>query len=345
MKKSKSAGDFSIDIRMFNEISKTLGVDAAVAYVIMASGTGHDHSTTSWSCNAIENYGGYHHKVAKQLIRNLIEGKFGNQTKAGTKPQYKLATWSDYKAVPDSKEISANNKAWISREFVTGVNDTASPIKRLRYCGDKGLIALAIALYRYRDASAAGHMPPEILAGAPYAAMPIGGNGPYAIWKFTATEGYELHDREPLRLYAGSDGTNRVLFERLQKLMEIGIVYWQPALFDAIEPLSKKIVEFGADMLGTITNRVIDAHPNSAAQHGARNWLIDDEYENYLVPVESYIPQPTIRPLLHLRYLPNTDQTKKWLADRDEQWRKMGHATDSLLKLPPTLSLSKLEAA
>jgi hypothetical protein len=339
---SKSAGDFSVDVRLFNEVCRRCH-DTGIAYLVLASGTGHDHATTSWSCNSIENYAGFHHKIAKRLVGNIVGWGFAKQTKGGTRPQYKIASWSEFKSAADSKETIANNKAWLSREFISGIAGNASPLVRLRYARDTGLLALAVALYRYRDATAAGHMPPEIVSGSPYDAVPIGGNGPHTIWKFTATEGFELHDREPLKLYSGNGCEAECLFIRLERLIEIGIAYWGPALFDGIEPLSRKLVEFNSDKLCSTTDAVIASHPNEAAQYGLRNRV--DNSEIYLVPVESHISQPTIRSVLYLRYLPNTDQTKKWLVDRDLQHRKLENTIASFQRHPPTIALSKAEAA
>ena len=62
---------FAVDKRSWAEACQ-LGMQAAVAYLVLASGTGRDNLRTSWSTNAIERYTGVGRKRAKTAIDKLI---------------------------------------------------------------------------------------------------------------------------------------------------------------------------------------------------------------------------------------------------------------------------------
>jgi DNA-binding MarR family transcriptional regulator len=84
-------GDFfAIDRRVWAHVCN-LGLTPAIAYLVMARGSGRDNRTTAWSVNAIEKYTGIGRPRAKMAIKileekGIVRGDHTNQTK----PRYSL---------------------------------------------------------------------------------------------------------------------------------------------------------------------------------------------------------------------------------------------------------------
>lgn len=90
----KTAGDgrggfFAVDRRSWAFVC-SLGLNAAVSYLVMARGTGGDQATTSWSVNAIEKYTGIGRKRADQAIELLLQRGAVIRLQAGRKPRYRI---------------------------------------------------------------------------------------------------------------------------------------------------------------------------------------------------------------------------------------------------------------
>jgi hypothetical protein len=65
-----------------------LGLNAAVAYLVLARGSGGDQRTVGWSVHAIETRTGISRPNAKKAVEVLKQNGFIRQLKGGTKPQY-----------------------------------------------------------------------------------------------------------------------------------------------------------------------------------------------------------------------------------------------------------------
>lgn len=86
--RKRNAGNiFAVDRRAWAKVCDT-GLNAAVAYLMLARGTGGDQRTVGWSVNAIENRTGISRPNAKKAIETLKQNGLIRQLKGGTKPQY-----------------------------------------------------------------------------------------------------------------------------------------------------------------------------------------------------------------------------------------------------------------
>ena len=83
-------GDFfAIDRRAWAVVCEA-GLNASVAYLVLACGTGPDNRTTAWSTNAIETYTSISRRRAKEAIQLLEEVGVLERLRDGTKPKYEL---------------------------------------------------------------------------------------------------------------------------------------------------------------------------------------------------------------------------------------------------------------
>lgn len=86
---SSNNGFFAVDRRAWARTCD-LGLNSAVAYLVLARGTGPDNRTTSWSDNAIEKYTGLSWGRTNKARAELKASGLYREDKGGTKPRYHL---------------------------------------------------------------------------------------------------------------------------------------------------------------------------------------------------------------------------------------------------------------
>ena len=90
-------GFFTVDRRIWDEVCN-LGMNEAVAYLVLAQGTGRDNRSTKWSSTALHKYAGVSFERGIAAIERIIRAgylRYGdNHTNA--KPRYELATWAEF---------------------------------------------------------------------------------------------------------------------------------------------------------------------------------------------------------------------------------------------------------
>jgi hypothetical protein len=97
-KPGSSRGNFfAIDRRSW-ALACAEGINAAVAYLVLARFSGRDNSTTAASVNALENYTRISRHRSQRAIQALCDRGLVRQVAAGTRPRYTLAP---YAAVPN----------------------------------------------------------------------------------------------------------------------------------------------------------------------------------------------------------------------------------------------------
>jgi hypothetical protein len=85
---------FAVDRRIWAMVCER-GMNAAVAYLIQARGTGRDQRTTHWSAAAIETYTGTSRLRARAAIKDLQLAGLTRVLRGGTHPRYDLLSWAE----------------------------------------------------------------------------------------------------------------------------------------------------------------------------------------------------------------------------------------------------------
>jgi hypothetical protein len=88
----KVSGFFAVDRRTWARV-RALGLNCAVAYLVLARGTGKNNRETAWSVDAIERYTGIARSRARHAIRSLLDTGVARQIRAGSRPKYDLLPW------------------------------------------------------------------------------------------------------------------------------------------------------------------------------------------------------------------------------------------------------------
>lgn len=87
---------FVIDSRIWAKLT-AVGMNEAIAYLVLSCGTDRDNKVTSWSTEAVKKYAGIGWARAKPAIANLVAGGFIRRAESYTeaKPRYELSTYPE----------------------------------------------------------------------------------------------------------------------------------------------------------------------------------------------------------------------------------------------------------
>jgi DNA-binding transcriptional ArsR family regulator len=114
-----------------------LGLNAAVAYLVLACGTGKDHQHTAWSASAVSSRTSIGRRRASEAIDRLRQHRLVRRRRqGGSKPRYRLVL---------PKKTAA--LIWLPNTIVDGIEGAASSLERVRQTGDVMLLRLLVALY------------------------------------------------------------------------------------------------------------------------------------------------------------------------------------------------------
>lgn len=128
-----------------------LGLNPALAYLIIAQGTGGDHKTSKWSANAVNKYIGIDWKIAKKAVDKLIENGLMSNFSENSHPRYKLHLSDKSKMI------------WLPKIIMDGTNNKASAIKRLKERRDPALTRMFVLLYSHQFMPKYGGVNHELL--------------------------------------------------------------------------------------------------------------------------------------------------------------------------------------
>ena len=138
-----------------------IGMNEAVAYLVLACGTGHDNLTTSWSSQALHKYSGIAWERGKAAIESLIQAGHVRLGKDHTRqnPRYELVA---FKRAKD--RTCDDDLIWLPNAIVTGTRSgEPSPSQRLRSSGDVWALRLFVDLYHAQNLRDDGGINPQVI--------------------------------------------------------------------------------------------------------------------------------------------------------------------------------------
>jgi hypothetical protein len=320
---------FAIDRRVWHAAC-ALGLNEAVCYLVIASGTGGDNRTSFWSSTAIETYTALNHsRSAKPAVLRLVnEGLLSVQKISERRPRYTLHPPAlvpiVHAAAAELGTVSALEEPdliWLPNSIVHGVGQESSPVKILRQAQSVGALKTFVDLYYFHDLPAFGGLewqPPRGIL-CKFNRTFIGERGAFNIWKFD-TPAAMITSASPLHV-DGFDQHWRII-KRLG-LIEFVTHLVESCAGEIIHPLP-----IGAT--GEPEERAITA----AALRAGRLMVapLSRDLKNgdaVIVPVSASYPQVELVGIGRLRYRPQTSRTAQWLAG-SSQWEKTALAFEEL---------------
>ena len=346
-KKKKGQGFFFVDRNQWPKVC-ALGINPAVAYLVMCCGTnGKNHSTTKWSATAVRKYSRLPFHPASKAIKQLIDAKLITQTVAGKKPKYQVEL---------SKEPS-----WIylPNTIVTGISKrTPPPIQQILGTNNPRTLQLFIDMYYWHDLDGTGGLP---LAAVYSEHLQVEGEdgcdyGAYKVLPFSK-------DRETntaMGEFAAPYLDNRLkdpfepFWESFNTIRSLGLIEWIPHLFTAKDGIVIHPCGTGGEesaniedqigyaarqaalaMIAAVRARTIeksereeeedeDGEPREFSEGYDDIYSLDADYSEYLlVPVPRHLATAEMISIARLVYRPHTKKTGKWYGELQESGKEL----------------------
>ncbi|MBY5838077.1 hypothetical protein J3P71_17755 [Rhizobium leguminosarum] len=329
---------FAVDRRCWRAACD-LGMNEAVAYLVIASGTGGDQRTSSWSATSIEVRTGIHHRRATGAIDNLVGAGLMTVEKRGKRRSYFLKPANEVPAVV-AKTITPARRArekcqealeelenpqwiWLPNALVEGAADETPPVKLLRQSQNLKALRLFIDLYFYHDLADCGGIEWHRGIGIrqPFTRREIGRHGIYVVWAFKPdpTTGSQTYKNAPFWFEGG-------FWDAWNMLLSAGLVEFVAHLVESDGDVAEVIHPLpwanGEDGEKAITIAAIGAGRRMAP-------FFDDERTTMLIPVSKLRPDVELIGIARMKYRPQTARTSEWLAKANE-WRKTALAFDEM---------------
>lgn len=331
--KTAAAKIFAVDRETWNRACE-LGLNAAVAYLVLARGTGGDNRTTSWSARSVETHAGMSRDKAPIAIRALIDAGLVTVTKVVNKkpryriePSYRVAGCESFQE--DANEAFAKSFKpkwiWLSNHFVEalkGLDDT--PVKLLCRRRDLAGLRLLVNLYADQKFSQEGGLDwSDTGIRQTYTRERLGKFGDRVVYAFKAGKLVWNQDG-PLEHY-GPD------FEpAFKRLLDAGLVCMAPHLVDGIGD--------AAEVVHTLADVWQAAHqdetgPRHKADRLARRLapaskIADAEARGYslFVPALDFWNPPDVIGIARLGCQADARLSSEWETRNIDRWHD--HASD-----------------
>ena len=334
---AKRGGFFAVDKATWARVCPGLGLNASVAYLVLAAFSGADNETTAASVNAVEKYTGIARARAAAAIKVLIDAGVVLQEQGGSRPRYKLIPYTapappappapkpargrKPAASPAPSSAPALAMIWLPNALVTGAKGEASPVERVRQTGDPFILRLLVDLYYGQNLRDDGGIARNILRKT-YTREKVGERGVFTVWGFREGIPYmhwgELtnpHKREKFTPEEQAAGVNNAVdfFPRLDTLVDLGLVQWVPHLVESEAPDSEVIHPYGRGPTTEMESKLgLAAHAAASALIEFGDRVYADMESLLLAPLPKHYTRAAMVGVARLRYRPHTSNTAVW---------------------------------
>lgn len=304
-------GDFfAIGKEQWSAASK-LGLNPAVAFLVLARGTGRDNITTRWSAEAVAQHTGISWRRAKDAIAVLERADLAKNAKEpGKRPTRKLA-------FPDDME----KVLWLPNALVDGVGGASAPVARLRQTQNVDYLQAFIELYGLQDLAGDGGLPRNLMWSS-FTREHVCDAGQFKVYGYTEgglaycnTTGplARFHDKEQPK-----DGWRSWAF--IKALKNMGLLETVHYLAEGETP--------DAELLHALTGDADALAVKDAAysaMEGMPEWVMQRQAStgyDYILPVIRDIPAPGVWGVYRLTFRPHTKLTAAWWARHQESCQR-----------------------
>jgi hypothetical protein len=304
-----------------------LGLNAAVSYLVLASGTGGDNRTTAWSVNAIEKYTSIGRWRARAALKDLEQAGCIRTAKAGTRPRYEIVAAADIRscknAQPDPEWI------WLPNAIVTGAADETPPVELIRQSQNVGALRLFVDLYISQSLAADGGVDWRQLKRE-HGRIKVGEYGPYVIFGFegasdTACVWRQAPFLEP-HLTGKSRGTGfQVFWNALEVLTSTGLIEIVQHLVESDKPEAEIIHPYATMASGLPQERELARSAHRAGLSIMRSYSREPSNPSlWLVPVLAHLAGVQLVGVFRMLYRPRTRATTAWFMKHAEwqDWQR-----------------------
>lgn len=300
---------FAVDAARWPEVC-ALGINPAVAYLVLACFSGKDNRSTAASVNAIEKYTGISRGRSRSALEQLIGAGHVQRTRGGSHPRYDLAP---------AQEGSKPDRVWLPNTLVTGAASETPPVERVRQTRDAMTLRLLIDCYHAQNLREDGGINRSIW-WQKYERVRIWERGEWVIWGFSWSGSWVRNAgfAAPHHRKAAGKGQAEDFFRRADQLTDLGLVEPVPFLFEGEDPDAEPVhsLRHAGDV--EHERRVgVAAYRAALAMVPASSPVLAEARSKgaFLVPVRRHLGNAAAFGIFRLRYRPHTGMTAAWWAE------------------------------
>lgn len=279
-----------------------LGLNPAVALLVLARGTGRDNATTTWSAEAVKEHSGITWRRGNAAIKALEDAKIVEQVKAGARPQRKIV-----------RPASDEDLIWLPNQLVSGAGDEIPPVARLRQGQDLDPLRLLIELYHDHELAGDGGIPRDMLMGQ-FERERFMAYGQFEVYGFRRKQPIARGARALARYWVKNPKTK--LYEAQDP--------WKPIqtlvnlkLLQVVDYLAESDLA-DAELIHALSG---DEYADAAAGQAMElmmslpgGFSYQAERYDYALPIARHMEKGTVVGVFRLRYRPRTARTAAWFA-------------------------------
>jgi hypothetical protein len=299
---------FVIDRGQFHTVCG-LGMAPAIAYLVMAAGTGPDHSLTSWGVHSIEKYSGLSRGRAGDAIELLR--KHDLLKKCGKPLQIGTRTLQRRRLVLPAR--TKRHLVWLPTQLVTGAGREQTPLDIVREVGDVLALRLLVDLYDVQNLPEHWGINSSIIRQS-WNRKKVGERGEWVIWGFenNSLQAWKNETTEPHIKRERPKDNWEPLWDRIHSLTHAGLIEWIPTLVGSSNEDTQPIMPVGGSLEPEILIR--DAI-RDAAWNTLTEWQMDRVEDNLLlVPVRRHLSDCQVVGIARTKYRTQTKRTSQWFA-------------------------------
>lgn len=293
-----SKGFFALGSDEFDAACE-LGMNPAVALLVMARGTLKDNATTSWSALSVFNRTGMARRRAQEAIGKLVGAGLADVLQGGKRPRYKLHKPSD-----------EDKLLWLPNTLVDGAGSEVPPIAKLREAGDLDLLQKFIQLYGLQDLDNDGGLPRSI-AWSKFDRETICPIGQFVLYGFSNEESIS-RSTGPLGDHHGKtdDEGNAGAWIILKPLWSMGLLEKVHYMAESADPEAELIYPIGPYETDEAMRDLLDWLDET----GGKGYAAEAEGHDLQAIALNHIKGATAVGVFRLRYRPKTGKTSRWYA-------------------------------
>ena len=293
-----ASGFFAVGVKEWAKAC-ALGLNPAVALLVLARGSGHDNSTTAWSAEAVAQHTGIAWRRAKAAIEALEGAKLASITKGGARPIRKLAIPKDL-----------GTALWLPNALVDGAGNEVPPVTRLRQAQNVEHLEAFIELYGLQDLAGDGGLPRNLIRTT-FEREHVCDTGQFTVWGFTRANVRNCWNTGPLSRFANRKvGKDSAVWNFLLALERSGLLQTVDYLAEGDSPDAELLHSLSGD---ADADKVRDA--TYLLHDGTPEWIgYRAEQYDYTLPVIRDFTAPAVVGVSRLVYRPHTKLTAAWWA-------------------------------
>ena len=317
-----------------------LGMNAAVAYLVLSTGTDKSNTYTSWSVNAIENYTGISRGRAQDAIKMLISNrliKVVSEEKA--KPRYefihadvvKKKAKKGAELPPDTEQterLDPDKVVWLPNGIVQSVAGECPPLELIRQTQDVMVLRLFVDMYSEQNLVDDVGVKRYVYHHS-YQKKELLQYAEYTVYGFSYETGHLTWGEitKPHRDNGENSGANS-FFKRVFLLRKLGLVIMTPYLFDSESAEGEPIHQLDEGIAASVQSAAFAMLLAVTGDEKRASTYIENYA--YVVPIRSHFINVALIGVAEMRYKPRTKLTATGYGEKQKRAREAKAAYEAL---------------